>query len=329
MVNKLPQRKIRHCTLLLLLLLACMFISASTAAPVQAKAKVYKIKSAKDWKNISKKKGGKFKLTKNITLKNTKQYLTIKKNKKYTIDLNGHKITDWGTGSESSPLTINKGTVILKNSKKKGGVIYSKEWMGIQVNGKAKLYMKNNASIVNDPTEFRTGLASAIYLTGSAQCYLQGTNVVQGINNGVAMFGSSKLFLTGRPRIRAGALNSTVNFTHYGSGINILESGCRVSLKGGSIGTKATPDTTMNGLVYTSSGSYPVLDRMGKSLTLDPGYKYLDFKGNAVGITGSNVDALFQRITGSTGSSGLPGEKKLTTAVQDPEGYYTVFIVKK
>ena len=55
MVNKLPQRKIRHCLLLLLLLMACMFISASTAAPVQAKAKVYKIKSAKDWKNISKK----------------------------------------------------------------------------------------------------------------------------------------------------------------------------------------------------------------------------------------------------------------------------------
>ena len=117
-------------------------------------------------------------------------------------------------------------------------------------------------------------------------------------------------------------------FTHYGSGITIAEAGCSVSLKGGSIGTMATPDTTINGLTYTGSGSYPVFDRQGKSLKLAKGYKYLDYKGNNVPIEGSNIDKLYQRITGSTGSSGFQGEKKLTTQVQDPEGFYTVFILK-
>ena len=292
-----------------------------------SKKKVYKIKTAKDWKSISQKKGGTFKLIKNINLSSS-NYLTIAKNKKYTIDFNGHKITDSGTGSQKSPLIINKGTVVFKNSKNSGGVLYSKEWMSVQVNNSGKLYLQGGA-IVNDTVEFRTGLASAIYLTGNAQCYLQGKSIVQSINNGVAMMGKSKLYLTGTPRIRAGVLNTTISFTHYGSGINILESGCTVSLQGGTIGTKATPDTVINGLTFTGSGSYPVLDRQGYSLKLDPAYKYLDYAGNEVPVKGSNVDDLYQRITGSTGSSGLAGEKKLTTTVQDPEGYYTIFILKK
>ncbi len=290
-------------------------------------AKTYKIRTAADWKNISKRKGGKFKLTKNIKL-GKKNYLKITKNKKYVIDLNGHKVTDSGNGSQSSPLTINTGTVVLKTSKKKGGVLYSKEWMAVQVNKKGKLYVKSGA-VVNDTVEFRTGLASAIYLTGNAKCYLQGTAIIKSINNGVAMMGKSRLYLTGRPRIRAGSLRTNMNFTHFGSGINILESGCKVSLKGGVIGTMATPDTTINGLTYTGSGSYPILDRTGKCLKLNSRYRYLDMNAKPVAITGSNVDALFQRITGSTGSSGLPGEKKLTTSVKDTEGYYSIFIKKK
>lgn len=294
-----------------------------------AHAKTYKIKSGSDWKKIAKKKkGGTFKLMKDIKLKKS-QYLTINRNKKYVIDLNGHKIVDNGTGSAKSPLTIKKGTVVLKTSnKKKIGVLYSKEWMAVAVSNKAKFYMQGGA-IVNDPVEFRTGLAGAICLTGKAKCYLSGDSMVQSINNGVVLMGRSKLYLTGKPYIRGGALNSSVPFTHYGSGINIVEAGCTVSLKGGSIGTMATPDTVINGLTYVGSGSYPVLDRAGKSLKLDPGYWYLNYQGQQVPITGSTVDALYQRIMGTTASSGMPGEKKLTTSVKDPQGYYTVFIIKK
>ncbi|MBR2189419.1 MAG: hypothetical protein IJ860_08460 [Eubacterium sp.] len=320
---------VRKYLFLLALVFACLFAFTATTKTAHAKSKVYKIKSASDWKNISKKNGGTFKLTKNIYLKNTKQYLKITKNKKYTIDFNGHKIVDSGTGSDYSPLVINKGTVVLKNSKKKGGVLYSKEWMAVQVNNKAKLYLKSGA-IVNDTTEFRTGLASGVYLTGKAKFYLQGKGIVRSVNNGVALMGHSAFYMTGKTQIRAGVLNDGgLMFTHYGSGVCIVESGCKVSLKGGSIGTMSTPDTVVNGLTFTGSGSYPVLDREGKSLKLASGYKYLDYKGNKLSITGSNVDALYQRITGSTGSSGMPGEKKITTTVKDPSGYYTVFIKKK
>lgn len=317
------ERSARRLMMAVLFLVTCFGLGVFCTTTVHAKT--YKIKSASDWKKISKKKkGGTFKLMKDITLKKSK-YLTINRNRKYVIDLNGHKITDNGNGSTQSPLTIKKGTVVLKNSnKKKSGILYSKEWVSVAVKNKAKLYMKGGA-IVNDTVEFRTGLAAGICLTENAQCYLSGNSFIQSINNGVVLMGRSKLYLTGLPYIRAGALNSSMAFTHYGSGINIQDAGCTVSLKGGMIGTMATPD---NGL-YTMSGSYPVLDRTGKCLKLDPGYRYLDFNGNNVPVTGSKVDALYQYITGTNGSSGLQGEKKLTTSVKDSYGYYTVFIIKK
>ncbi len=316
----------RRILMIVLFLVTCTgfcFLSHETA-----QAKTYKIKSAADWKNIGKKSGGTFKLTKDIRLSSTKQYLTISKNKKYTIDFNGHKVTDNGTGSTHCPLAIRKGTVILKTSKKKGGVLYSKEWMTVTVSGKAKLYLKSGA-IVNDTTEFRTGLASGIYLDGSAKCYLQGKGIVQSINNGVVMTGKSKLYLSGTPRIRGGYLQTNMDFTHYGSGILIYNSkNCTLSLKGGTVGTMATPDVSYGGLDYTMSGSYPILDTEGQCLKLASGYKYLDYGGNQLAIDGSAVDKLYQYIMKTTASSGLPGEKKVTTSVKDPEGFYTVFIIK-
>jgi len=67
-----------------LFLVTCFGLGVFCTTTVHAKT--YKIKSASDWKKISKKKkGGTFKLMKDITLKKSK-YLTINRNRKYVIE---------------------------------------------------------------------------------------------------------------------------------------------------------------------------------------------------------------------------------------------------
>ena len=312
----------RKLSLLLLFMAVC--ISAGFMRAETAYAKTYKIKTANDWKNIAKKKGGTFKLTKNIKLKR-KQYLTISKNKKYVIDLNGHTVTDNGTGSTACPLAVKKGTVTLKSSKKGKGVLYSKEWMAVTVTGNAKFYLKSGA-IVNDTTEFRTGLASGIYVGNSASCYVQG-GTIRSVNNGVAVADSGKLYVTGTPRICAGYLNTTMNFTHYGSGIYIQSATCKLVLQGGSIGTMSNPDTVTLGamgslIIYTGSGHYPVLDRSGKVLAKTPGYKFVDAGGNERPVYPSNLALMYPQMAGL-----FPGESKLETWTKDAEGYYTIYVI--
>ena len=319
----------KYMILLTLLLFTAFGTCCVTASPVHAKT--YKIRTAKDWKNIGKKKGGTFKIMKNIRLSSTSQYLTINKNKKYTIDLNGHKIYTTYSGVNlrtTCPLTIKKGTVVIKSSKKNKGVFYSTETMGITVMGKAKLYVKSGA-IVNDAVEFRSDITSAIYLTDSAKCYISGGSMIQSIGNGIAMIGKSQLYTTGHPYIRAGANNNTGMFTHYGNGIAIMEKGCKVSLKGGSIGTKASPDIEVRsimGTVYTypQSANYPILDKSGKVINIASGYKYVDSKGNVVPISGSTLDSVYPGFGDIYG-----GEKKVKTSVADSQGYYTIYIIKK
>lgn len=319
-------KRINRALLLLLLIISCFALSSTTYAAKNT----YTIKSAADWKNIGKKNGGIFKLTKDIKLTSEKQYLTITKNKKYTIDLNGHKISTTYSGVELRtvcPLLIKSGTVIIKSSKKNKGVLYSTESSAVTAEGNAKFYLQSG-SIVDDAVEFRSDVTSAIALAGNARCYIQGTSAVQSIGNGIALLGKSKLFVTGKPYIRAGANNRTEMFTHYGNGIAVMEAGCTLSLKGGSIGTKAAPDietTDLTGAtyVYPQSADYPVLDLSGKVLKKAKGYKYVNAKGADVPISGSALDSIYPGIGAVIGA-----ETKLKTNVPDAEGYYTVYVVK-
>ena len=330
---RLTNACIRWITQCAIILVAVVGITLSTPGTAFAKTQVHKIKTAADWKNISKYKGGSFKLTKNIRLSKTSQYLRITKNCKYTIDLNGHKVYTTYSGTQLRsvcPLTIEKGTVILKSSKKNKGVLYSTETAAVTVGGKSKFYVESGM-IVNDAVEFRSNMPSGIFLTDKARCYLQGSSKVQSIGNGVSMMGSSRLYLTGHPMIRAGANNFTGMFTHYGSGINIMTPTCKLSLKGGSIGTKASPDittTTITGTYnFVQSGDYPVYDINGKSLTTANGYKYVDARKNTVSIT-SSFD-MFNLSPQMAAILGINTDKRLTTSVKSSDGYYTIYIVKK
>ena len=316
-------------------LLALGFCLAAFAVvlflPKTAFAKVYKVKSASDWHNISKYKGGTFKVTKNIKLTSKKQYLTITKNKKYTIDLNGYKVSTTYAGVELRtvcPLSVRAGTVTIKSSKKNKGVLYSTETAAIIVSGKGKLYVKSG-SIVDDAVEFRSDLTSAIMLSGNAKAYIQGNSKIQSIGNGIAVDGNAKLYVTGNPYIRAGANNYTGQFMHYGNGIVVTSRTATLSLKGGSIGTKAEPDASLGSVVgtytYAMSANYPVLDMYGKVLKTAKGYKYVDANGNTVSIKGDNLDSIYPGLLESLGY----GEKRLTTAVLSSDGYYTIYVVKK
>lgn len=330
--NHRAGRILRYLAVFVLLLVAGIGVGICSSKPAYAKTKVYKIKKASDWKNIAKKKGGKFKLTKDIRLSNKKYYLTIKKNKKYTIDLNGHKVYTTYKGKQLRsvcPLVIEKGTVVLKSSKKNKGVLYSTETAAVTVGGKGKFYLKSGM-VVNDAVEFRSNMPSGIYMTDKSKCYLQDSAKVQSIGNGVTMMGSSSLSLTGHPMIRAGANSYTGMFTHYGSGINITNPNCKLTLKGGSIGTKASPDVSYSTIVstmsYVMSGDYPIYDKNGRTLKAAAGYKFVDARGNNVPIT-SSFDT-FGKMPAWLVSIVNP-DKRLTTKVKGSDGFYNIYIVKK
>ena len=319
-------------------LIAAVFIIACTVtcftSSAQAYAKVRKVKNAADWHNIANYKGGTFKLTKNIKLSKPAQYLTITKNRKYTIDLNGHKV--YTTYAEKElraycPLTIEKGIVILKSSKKNKGVLYSTETAAVTVGYKARFYMKSGM-IVNDAVEFRSNMPTGIYLANSAKCYLQGSAKVQSIGNAIAMFDSSRLFMTGHPMVRAGASSLKGQFTHYGSGINITSPKCRISLKGGTIATMASPPAVVTNLLgsyeYQQSGDFPIYDKNGKTLKAAKGYKFVDANKKQVKIT-SSFDSMGSNAAHFLTLAGGTPDRRLTTTVKSSDGYYSIYIVKK
>jgi len=322
-----------------LIFVLCLLAVAGTpqTAHAKSKAKIHKIKTAADWNKISKYKGGTFKLTKNIKLSNKNKYLTISKNKKYTIDLNGHKVYTTYTGTQLRsvcPLVINKGTVTIKDSsKKKKGVLYSTETVAITIGGKSKLYVKSGM-IVNDAVEFRSNMPSGIIMTGKSKVYLQGSSKVRSIGNGITMLtGSPSLFLTGHPYIRAGANNFTGMFTHYGSGINVAAPGAKLSIKGGSIGTKASTDISYSTIAstqsYVMSGDYPIYDKNGKTLKTAKGYKYVDAKGNTVSISNELDNIIPGASAYMSQVAGFSGAKRLTTTTKSSDGFYTIYVVKK
>ena len=325
----------RHLSAVLFFVMICAAACFVSSADVHAKT--HKVKTAADWHNISRYKGGTFKLTKNIRLSNTKQYLTITKNRKYTIDLNGYKVYTTYAGKELRsvcPLTIEKGTVVLKSSKyakKKKGVLYSTETAAVTVGGSAKFYLKSGA-VVNDAVEFRSNMPTGIYLANKARCYVQGASMVQSIGNAVTMFDSSALYLSGHPFLRAGASKLTGQFTHYGSGINITSPKCKLSLKGGTIGTKASPPAVVTNFLgsyeYQQSGDFPIYDKNGKTLKAAKGYKFVDAKGKTVPISSSFDSFGTNAVYFLTLAGGNP-DRRLTTDVTSSDGYYSIYIVKK
>lgn len=268
---------------------------------------------------------------KNIKLNSTSKYLTINKNRKYIIDLNGHTVSTTYRGAAlrvACPLVINKGKVYLRSSDRKHkGMLYSTETAAITVGGKAKFYLQSG-SVVDNATEFRSDVTSAIFLTQNARGEISGTSRVQSIGNGIAVQLNASLYVKGNPYIRAGANNYTGMFTHYGNGIVLQSRNAKLSLKGGSIGTKASPDkalsTPVSTYYYAMSANYPVLDMYGKSLKVESGYKYVDAYGRTVNIKGSNLDAIYPWF-----SSVYGGERKLTTYTKSSDGYYTIYVRKK
>ncbi len=269
-------------------------------------AKVHKIKTAADWHKIGTYSGGTFKVVNDIKLKKLNQYLSITKNEKYVIDLNGHKVQTTYSGDQvekrSAPLEISNGTVVIKDSsKKKKGVFRSTEGATVLVEKSAKFYLKGG-TINNDFLDYNNIACSAIMAVGTSKVNLNGGNVT-GIVHGVFASDSASISTTGvgtktYPYIRG----------KDGCGIGVGSENVKLTLKGGSFGTAATPD--IGG--WTQSGWYPVLDTAGNSLKTAKGCKYVDSNGDTVEIT----TTLF-------GMS-----KRLTTDVKSPDGYYTVYVVK-
>ena len=299
-------------------------------------AQVHKIRTAAQWHDIGKYNGGTFKIMNNIKLTSESQYLTISKNKKYTIDFNGKTVKTTYTGvalRTTAPLCVNKGTMVIKTSNKKGkGVLYSTETAAVVLQGNAKLYFKSG-SIVDDATEFRSDITSAIMTYDNSKCYLQGKCKIQSIGNGVALMGASKLYATGNPYVRAGANTYTGQFTHYGSGISIASKNARISLKGGSYGTKATPDAIVNTLgtyyFYPQSANYPLLDQYGQAIgsALKTGYKFVDASGTEMAIwdmtysTGSDA-AMYSSYLEALGMN----SKRVMCYKKSSDGYYTIYV---
>ena len=322
----LRQRSFVRLGVVALSVLLALCVAICMVSPAEAQAKTYKIKSAKQWSQIAKHKGGTFKLMKNITLKDASQYLVIKKNKKYIIDLNGHKVTTGNTGSDTAPLTVKKGKVFLKSSKKNKGVLYSTEMGTVHVTGTGKLWLRG-AGVVNDYVDFRNGSNAAFYVSGKGKLYLN-YGTVMSIGNGVYAIGKAKVYTTGAgtkkyPVIRAAMLEANgLSFTHYGSAILVASANVKLSLKGGSFGTKSTPDaalTTITGTTwYPQSGHYPMLDTKGKALKIPAGYKCVDLSGARIYVTAPFSGAY----------SAIDATKRITTQVSDKEGYYIVYILK-
>lgn len=312
---------------------AAQTAKSSTLTTQAQKTKVHKIYTAQQWHNIAKYNGGTFKIMRNIKLTSEKQYLTINKNKKYVIDLNGKKVATTYSGTNLRtvcPLLINKGTVVMKTSNKKNkGVLYSTETTAVTVLNKGKFYLKSG-SVVDDAVEFRSDIVSAIFLDNYAKCYIQGKSIVQSIGNGICANKRAKVYTTGAPYIRAGANNINMQFSHYGSGICVTSKNVRLYLKGGSFGTKATPDMPVYSVVgtywYAQSANYPILDTQGVALTkairwsAKKGYKFVDPEAVNVPLREDSINSTYP---------GLSPKRMMETWTTDARGFYAVYMVKK
>lgn len=105
--------------LLLLTLICSLLLSMTAAAAASTVATIGKKKYTSLEKAIAKvKKGQTIKLKKNVTINKP---LEMKRNVKYTIDLNKKTLTC--NGSEEGDIFINKGTVTLTNGTVKGSII--------------------------------------------------------------------------------------------------------------------------------------------------------------------------------------------------------------
>lgn len=239
----------------------------------QTKSKTIEISTASDFHKIGTYNGGTFKLTKDIKLARTSQYLTISKNKTYTIDLNGHKITansyTSGKVRDDVPIILQNGTLKIKNSAKKKGYLSSTEAATVFVTG-GTLYTYKNVVITCDNVGFTKNIfgnvtpnqASAITMTGGTY-HAKGGNIY-GVINGLSLYGG-KLYTYGAGTKTYPSFKGT-----YGNGLFITANkGAKAALKGGSF-------ISCTGNL---SGYYPICDYYGNTLSLPNGYSFCDASG--------------------------------------------------
>lgn len=265
-----------HTLVTKLALVASIFLFALCMGNIthaQAKSNTISISTASDFHKISTYNGGTFHLTKDIKLTKKSQYLTISKNKTYTIDLNGHKITanSYTSGKirDDVPILLQNGTLKIKNSASKKGYLSSTEGATVFVTG-GKLYTYKNVVITCDNVGFMkdafgntiSNQASAIAMTGG-NYYAKGGNIY-GVINGLSLYGGN-LYTYGAGTKTYPSFKGT-----YGNGLYIVApSGAKVTLKGGSF------------ISCTSnlSGYYPICDYYGNVISLPKGYSFCDASG--------------------------------------------------
>lgn len=275
-MNREFRRRMKCVGLAVVVLLFVIAGSILSTDSVYAATKTYKIASASDFHKISSYKGGTFKLTKDIKLTKKSQYLTISKNAKYTIDLNGHKINanfyDSGEIRDDVPIIVANGTLHIKNSAKKKGYINSTEGAAVCMTGGALYTYKNVNITCNNVGFIKDAFGNVTANQASAVAVLGGTyhakgGTLYGVINGLNMYGG-KLYTYG-----AGTKTYPTFQGYYGNGLFVLQKST-LSLKGGSF------------ISCTSnlSGYYPLCDYYGSSLKLPEGYKFKDASGNTQSI---------------------------------------------
>ncbi len=289
------------------LLPAILFFCLVLCFPSLTKAasKVYKIKTAKDWHKIGAKKGGTFKIMKDIKLSKPSQYLMIEKNKSYTIDLNGHKIYTGYKGSsirELPPLGIKKGTVVVKDStaKKKGKIMSTEMAAVVCIGGKFCL----KSGTIETKFKGSADQSCAIGAYANGKLYISG-GTVKGSLHGIMIFGSASIKVSGIKSKAPKILGVS------GSGLAISGTGVSAVIRGGNYGTKVPPNTS-DGNYYIYSGYYPIFDESGSVLRLPS-------------------DIYFEDASGSTGgvALGVGGFRCVATISKAANGYYMVYARKR
>ena len=266
-----------------MILTMCMTVVFAFTVSVNA-ASVQKVSNAKQFSNIGKSNGGTYKLTKDIKL-SRKNYLTISKNKTYTINLNGHKITaNPGKTSQSynGPITIMNGTLKLTNSVKKTGRIRSYEYEGITMTG-GKLYTNARVEIY---CEHASGNGTGIQMYDNSTLYAKAGDI-WGRTTGVSMFGG-KLYTYG-----AGTKTFPTIVGHDKNGLSVMGSNTQLVLKGGIFGTMSEKQFC-----------YPISD-MSKSQTplISSDYEFLDKDLKHVDVTTESSGSRY--VNGTVDTTGL------------------------
>lgn len=264
-------------------------IGISADSHIASAQTVHKISTASQFHNISKYNGGSFKITKNIRLKKKSQYLTLKKNYTYKINLNGKKITTTTQRQMAikgrAPISMYRGTLqISDSSKAKTGVLYTYEGAAVDMVG-GKIIMKSG-SLESDFVYTGQGWGFGIHAANSAKVHLYG-GMIKGRFSGVALNNNARIYTYGT------AKKWPFIWGVECAGLLMIGTGNKASFKGGTFATSSY------------SGFYPISDQNNSALptALKSGYYYWDSYTGAVVyptqfLTSGHVDATWDPNAG-------------------------------